>query len=515
MLAPTVPGTNTPEAAAGALPVMRRLTAREYDNTVRDLLGDESAPASAFDPDPTAAGFDNQVTLLGVTTSRARQYWTAAERLALTADLTELTHCNAAMNGEQACAEQFVVSFGKRAFRRPLDAAELASLLKVYAAGREGADHDAGLRQVIRAALVMPPFLYRLDVSPSEPLIPGAAPLDQHQVASRLSYTFLQSMPDDALLSAADAGQLATPEQIAAQVLRLLGDPRAQLMSQDFYERWLGLDALSKLSKSATDFPSWSDALRDALQAELREFLKHSLWTEGGSLASFFTANHGFRNQVLSEHYGDSQVSGESPTLTTLAPERSAGFLTSGGLLALLSTPEHTDPVRRGKFVRERLLCQPVPPPPPGVNAVFPKIEGNVTTRQRFAQHQNDPVCAGCHSLMDGIGLGFESFDAVGRFRTEENGLPIDASGEIVSSDIDGAFIGPRALAEKLAQSRVVQDCMIATWFRYLTGREANDHDAATFDELRPALLGGGQKAMLEAFARTRVFLTRYQGDAP
>ncbi len=506
---------STGVASVGALPSMRRLTAREYNNTVKDLLGDESAPASSFDPDPTTVGFDNQVSLLGVSTSRARQYFMAAERLAQAADLARLAPCAPAVTGEQACAESFVTSFGKRAFRRPVDAAELPILMKVYETARNGGDHDTGLRQVLKAMLFLPQFLYRLDVGQSAPVTPGSTALDGYQVASRLSYTFLQTMPDAELLAAADAGQLTTPDQVALQLARLLQDPRAAMMSEDFYERWLGLTELSKLSKSTEHFPTFDDGLRSALQLELRALLKHSLWTSGGSLVDFLAASHGFRNQRLSEHYADSSSTGDTLVLTPLAPERSAGILTTGGLMALLSTPEHTDPVRRGKFIRERLMCQPVPPPPPGVNAAFPQAAPNITTRQRFAQHQNDPVCASCHKLMDGMGLGFESFDAIGRYRSLENGLPVDASGEVSASDIDGPFVGPRALAEKLAGSQVVQDCVTTTWFRYVAGREAGHADAATLAELKLALQTSGQRALLEAFTKTQAYLTRYAGDPP
>lgn len=507
--------TTTTTAATGALPVMRRLTAREYNNTVSELLGDESAPADTFDPDATAAGFDNQVGLLTVSTSRARQYWLAAERLAQSADLARLAPCSAVAQGEAACAEAFITGFGKRAFRRPLEAAEVAMFGKVYAAGREGGDHDSGLRQVIQAVLVMPQFLYRLDVGASAPTVPGAVALDGYQVASRLSYTFLQSMPDAELFAAADAGQLATPEQVEAQLARLTQDFRAAPMSEDFYQRWLGLGELGKLSKSAELFPSFDDGLRSALQQELQAFFKHSLWSQGGTLSDLLASSSGFRNQRLAEHYGDSMISGDTLTLVQLAPERSAGVLTSGGLLALLSTPEHTDPVRRGKFVRERLLCQPVPPPPPGVDASFPPAAPNITTRQRFAQHQNDPVCASCHQLMDGIGLGFENFDAVGKYRAQDNGVTVDASGEVTSSDVDGPFVGVRALAEKLAASPMVQTCIASTWFRYLAGREAGSADASTLAELQLALQSNGQKGMLAAFTRAQAYLTRYEGDPP
>lgn len=511
----TSAGGSASVMSVGALPNMRRLTAREYNNTVRDLLGDESSPADAFDPDGTVAGFDNQVALLSVSTSRARQYWRAAEQLAHSADLAELSPCDSATLGEQACAEAFVASVGKRAFRQPVDPAESAILLKVYAAGRDGGDHATGLRQVLKAVLVMPQFLYRLDTPAARPPSPSVSGLDGYQVASRLSYTFLQTMPDAELLAAADAGQLGTPEQIAAQVARLVRDPRAAEMSQDFYERWLGLGDLAKLSKSGERFPTFDDGLRSALQQELRAFMKHSLWSNGGGLGDFLGGSYSFRNQRLSEHYADSMATGEPLTLVQLAPERSAGILTTGGVMALLSTPEHTDPVRRGKFIRERLLCQPVPPPPPGVDAAFPQAAPNLTTRERFAQHQNDPVCASCHRLMDGMGLGFENFDAVGKWRATENGAPVDASGAVNSSDIDGPFNGARELAEKLSSSAVVQDCVTATWFRYLAGREAVPADAATLTELKSALQTSGQRGLLEAFTRTQAYLTRFDGDSP
>jgi hypothetical protein len=429
--------------------------------------------------------------------------------------LSDLTTCDVTQGGEESCAKQLALSFGKRAFRRPVVDEELAILLKVYAAGRAGADHETGLRQMLKAILVMPAFLYRLDVTPGAGGVSGTRPADAYQVASRLSYTLIQSTPDATLLAAADAGALATSDQLAAQARRLLADPRAQAMAQDFYDRWLGLDALDRISKNPQNFPEWNEALRAALQLELREFLKHSLWQEGGTLSSMFGASYSFRNQLLSEHYGDSNLSSQDLTLTQLDPQRSAGLLSLGGLMAILSTPEHTDPVHRGKFVRERLLCQTVPPPPPGVVAAFPPFDPNATTRQRFATHQKDPACASCHRMMDGIGLGFESLDAVGVFRTQEQGMPVDASGELVETDVDGAFVGARGLAEKLAASTEVAACVTRTWFRFLAGREVGDGDVATLETLQSALSDKGQAALLEAVTQTPAFLTRAQEDLP
>ncbi len=496
-------------------PVMRRLTSREYNNTVEDLLGDDTHPADAFDPDATDGGFDNQVTLLSVNASRTRQYWTAAEQLAKSANLQALSGCDALQLGEEACASQFARSFGKRAFRRPLVAEELAILLEVYRIGRQGDGHDRGLRQMLKAMLVMPPFLYRLDVTPGSSGPSGTLPVDPYQLASRLSYTFVQSMPDAALLAAADSGQLSTSEQIASHVTRLLNDPRARAMSLDFYNRWLGLNAIGKVTKAASLYPAFNDALRGALELEMGAFLEHTLWKEGGTLGAFFGAAYSFRNQLLSEHYGDSSAVGEAMTLTPLDPERSAGILTLGGLMSILSTPEHTDPVRRGKFIRERLLCQTVPPPPPGVVAAFPSFDPTATTRQRFATHQSSPACASCHRMMDGIGLGFENLDAVGVYRSAEQGLPVDASGELVNSDVDGPFVGPRGLADKLASSRQVQDCLTRTWFRFISGREASEADDLALESLRSALATRGQKSLLEAATQTPIFLTRRQEALP
>ncbi len=517
MSAGTAGSAGSVSGTPGSWPVMRRLTSREYNNTVEDLLGDDTHPADAFDPDATDGGFDNQVALLNVNASRARQYWTAAERLAESANVQVLSGCDALQLGEEICASQFARSFGKRAFRRPLVAEELAILLEVYRIGRQGDSHDRGLRQMLKAMLVMPPFLYRLDVTPGSTATgpSSTVPVDAYQLASRLSYTFVQSTPDAALLAAADSGELSTSEQIAGHVTRLMNDPRAHAMSLDFYNRWLGLNAIGKVTKAATLYPAFNDALRGALSLEMGAFLEHTLWKEAGTLGAFFGAAYSFRNQLLSEHYGDSSVVGGALTLTPLNPERSAGILTLGGLMSILSTPEHTDPVRRGKFIRERLLCQTVPPPPPGVVAAFPPFDPTATTRQRFATHQSQPSCASCHRMMDGIGLGFETFDAVGVYRSTEQGLPVDGSGELVNTDVDGPFVGPRALADKLASSRQVQDCLTRTWFRFISGREASEADATALESLRSSLATRGQKSLLEAATQTPLFLTRGQEGLP
>jgi hypothetical protein len=197
-----------------------------------------------------------------------------------------------------------------------------------------------------------------------------------------------------------------------------------------------------------------------------------------------------------------------------LDPKRSAGILTNAGLLSVLAKPNQSSPVLRGKFVRERMLCQTPPPPPPNIDVTPPDLDPKLTTRERFAQHSTDPMCKGCHRLMDPIGLAFEHYDGVGRFRDQENGLPIDASGELVETDVDGKFVGVAELGKKLASSARVKDCVVLQWFRHSVGRAETEADTCSLHTLREKFRasGGNVKQLILDMTQTDAFLLRNGG---
>jgi hypothetical protein len=468
-------------SAPGITPV-RRLTHIEYNNTVADLLGDTTAPAAAFSPDVAQDGFTNNATALTVSPALTEQYLSAAEALskAATADLVKVMGCDAAVMGEQVCAQQFIRDFGKRAWRRPLSAAESARLLAVFSQARSTLPLDVSVQLVLQVFLQSPQFIYLLE--PADPALNAAPstelPLDSWQIASRLSYFLLGSLPDAALFAEAEKGALSTPEQVAAQARRLLSLPRARDRISLFFTEWLQLRNVDRLQKDGTLFPNYSLALGPLLRQQVQLFTTSIILDKAGTTTDLLTAPYTFMSAELAPLYGVPAPSAAGFSRVDLDPTRRAGLLTHVGILASLAHANQTDPVHRGKFVRERLLCESVPPPPPNANITPPVVTADATTRQRFTQHRSNPSCAGCHALMDPIGLGFEHYDALGQWRDTDNGFPVDATGQINGSDVAGDFDGAVALAQKLAASQQVKDCFVQTWFRFAHGRSVTDLDA-------------------------------------
>jgi hypothetical protein len=493
---------------------LRRLTRVEYDNTVRDLLGVDTAPVADFPPEEITGGFTNNATVQTVSPLLAEKYMQAAEALAAAAaqNLPALLPCDPVTTGETACARQFVERFGRRAYRRPLSAAEVDRLARVYAAGREQASFEAGIELVIRAALQSPNFLYRVEYGmparPHEKLVR----LTQHEIAARLSYLIWSTMPDESLGAAADSGQLETAQQIAGRAESMFDDPRARKALPEFYRQWLGLGGLTSLGKDSGVHPEFDPALREAMSAELPAFVQHVLWSADRRLGTLLTAPLGFVSGPLAGLYGVSAPAGSTPQLVKLDPAERAGVLTQAGFLAVHSLPNQSSPVRRGKFVRERVLCQEAPAPPPNLNVTPPEVDASRSTRERFAEHTESAACSTCHELMDPIGFGFESYDAIGRFRRTDGTKPIDSSGWVVRSrDLDGPFASARELAMKLAGSRQVQDCVATQSFRYAMGRFEGSGDACSLGELRQAFSdsGGDLRKLLIAITQTEAFLYR------
>lgn len=492
--------------------LVRRLTRLEYDNTVRDLIGVEVTLArSTFAPEEQSLGFDNNARALQVAPLHAEQFMDAAEALSgsIVARFDSLHPCQAR---DRSCAESFIRTFGRRAWRRPLGVAEQLRLLAVYDAGAEmeGAPFENGVQLVTQSLLQSPNFLYRVEIGVPLDDPPGLNRLDGFEIASRLSYLVWRSMPDDALLDAAGAGALDTPDGVAEQLGRLLEDERARHALWTFFEQWFELDEIAHLEKDHAAYPAWNDTLRMKFAEESRLFVDHVVWT-ARDLRDLFAADYAFVDRSLASHYALPPVPGNDLRMVSL-DDRRRGLLTQGSLMAATSKPNQTSPVHRGVFVRQRLLCTALPPPPPDVAATPPDPDPSLTTRERFAEHTADATCAGCHRLIDGLGFGFEHFDALGRYRATENGRPVDASGEVVSTyDLDGEFDGVGELAERLAVSEQAQRCVAVQTFRFAFGRGENPVDACAIDAMYDAYVDGEYsfQGMLDALVRSDAFRYR------
>ncbi len=497
---------------------MRRLSNLEYVHTVTDLFGGQAALALTFIPEARVDGFDNNAEGRSVSNTLALQYYTAAEKLAAaaTANLAALLPCDPAARGEAVCLDQFLDGFGKRAWRRPLESAERDGLKQTFTQARQSSFAD-GIAAVIQVMLLSPQFMYRVER--------GATAAGDHlrltgyELASRLSYLLWGSMPDDQLLAAAEGGGLQTADEVLAQARRMLADPRAARAAGRFSDQWLRLEEIPALEKEAI-YASFKPELRPALHAEARALFEEVLWKGDGKLDTLLTAPYTFLNGPLAAFYGVKGPSGDSFQKLTLDPKQRAGFLSQGGLLGVLGVNDGglTSLVYRGVFVRERLLCQHVSDPPPDAPDMQPAFDPATTSARKWSQdRQKIPLCGACHAAFDPIGLGFENFDGVGLYRTTDHGQPVDASGELLGTDVDGPFTGVPELAMKLAGSRQVHDCLATQLFRWGYGREATERDACTLDRLKTVSndTGGSWKDVLMALTQTDAFLVRSKGDQP
>ncbi len=489
----------------GATPI-RTLTRMEYNNTVRDLLGDTTAPANRFPPDQGSAAVSQ------VTTVHMQRYMTTAERLAAQAVAQRLPRLLPCAANSDGCAEAFVRHFVSRAFRRPVGQAEVAEFLAIFTAAGSFA---AGVEAVIRTALVSPEFLYHIEKGRTAP---GAAVahLTGHELASRLSYLLWRTMPDEALFAAAESGNLESADDIEAQVRRMLSvaDRKASVRDAvaDLYERWLGLGALHDLDKNGVVYPVYSSRMRGAMGEETRAFLDHVTWEGDGKLETLLTAPYTFVDGMVARAIYGKKTEGKGMQRMELDPTQRAGILTQPAVLAVYSLADQTSPVQRGSFIREAFLCQPLPDPPANVMTMAPEPRKGVPTRERWSDHTLEVGCAGCHKLMDPIGFGFEHYDAIGRWRDKDEGFAVDDAGELVQTvDIDGEFKGAPALAQKLARSTQVRACVARQWFRLAFGRIESAEDACSLAVVDGAFAASGHnmRELLVALTRTDAFLYR------
>jgi hypothetical protein len=459
---------------------MRRLTHSQYNNTIRDLLGDQSAPANQFPPEDFLNGFKNQTQAQTLSPILVEAYGDAAERIARNAfqggDRRGLLSCKPST----ACRDSFIREFGQRAFRRPLDAGEEKRYQALFA--RE-TDFYRGAQLTVEAMLQSPNFLFRLDESSRPEWKP-------YVTASRLAYAFWDSMPDQALIESAARGELSTPAGVEAAARRMLDDPRAHKALDEFISQWMRFDRLLTAGKDRRRFPMFSREVAAAMTEESRSLIADLVWNDRNFM-EIFTADYSFLNADLAAIYGVKAPAKEFERTPIPAESDRRGLLGQGLFLALTSKPDDTSPTARGLFIREQFLCQHVAEPPPGVNTNLPPITESrpQTNRDRLSEHVNNPSCSTCHNLIDPIGFGFERFDAIGarrdKFKLYFTGpqketkkkaepqiveLEMDTSGYIAGVP-DSKFSSPRELGGVLAGSAQCQECVAKQYYRYIAGR--------------------------------------------
>jgi len=389
---------------------------------------------------------------------------------------------------QTACARTFITTFGKRAFRRPLDVVEVDDLLALYTKLRTDTQMAYGfpdaLGVVVEAIVQSPGFLYRWERGLGAPQMDGAlVKFDNYEVASRLSYFIWNSMPDDALMAAADGGNLATLDAIAEQATRLLASPRADATLGDFITQWLELGTLGELIKDAANYPTFKPELRDSMRAETVAFARDVLRGSSPTFATLLTAPYTFVDAPLAQYYG---MKPDGTGRVDLTGTARLGLLTQGALMAVKGNSYRTSPVRRGKFILNRMLCSVIPPPPPDVVPELPAPDPNKTVREQLAEHRMNPACAACHNVMDPLGLAFEYFDGAGNFRTDDRGHPIDSSGSTtLDANMPIQFRDARDLANAIASSPAAHECFVRQWLRYAIDRFEQDVDAAAVAALK------------------------------
>ena len=331
-------------------------------------------------------------------------------------------------------------------------------------------------------------------------------------MATRLSYLFWGSIPDDTLVAAAKADQLVTRDQVMAQAKRMIDDPRAHDVITYFHDRLLGIDGLDSMKRDATAFPTYTPALGTAFRLETETFLDNVVF-QGGDFSSIFTANYTFMNGTLAQFYGVPNITGTQFQKVTVNPAQRGGLLTQASVLTANTPGSHNNPVIRAKFVLQQLLCSSVPDPPPALSAMImePAFDPKTTTRQRFEAHANNAACSGCHVTLDGIGFGFEHFDPLGGWQELDNGQAIDDSGHVFSTDAAGDFKGVLELEAKIAKSSDAQACYTGNWMNFAYGRTGGPEDACTHQALSKALSDakGNIKTLVLALAQTDAFLYR------
>ncbi len=467
---------------------LRRLTAAQYGNSVRDLLGSPLVVPTRLEQDDASVGlFSIGARLTTISPRGAELYEQAAYDLAEQALLDpdrrgDLVGCTPSGPDDRACAESFVAEFGRRAFRRALTPEEVdrfASLI-IQASGVTG-DFYSGAVYGAAGILQSPKFLFRREVGDRE-LDDGTRTYSNDEMAARLSYYLWNTTPDDALLDAAAAGELTDDAGLRAQVDRMLADPRARQGVRNFFTELYKLYELDTITKATEVFPQMSAEVGAAAREETLLGLEYLIFDERGDYRDILTTRRTFVDRRLAAIYGIPAPAREGFAMAML-PEDSprAGILGQVSTLAYHSHPVASSPTLRGIFVRETLLCQPIPEAPADVDTSIPEPSGEaVTLRERVAEHLEVVECAGCHSLVDPIGLALENYDGLGVWRELDNGAPIDATGEL-----DGApFDGPYELATALRDHPRFGSCLTRQLYAYATGYTPERKDQDLIDAL-------------------------------
>jgi hypothetical protein len=495
-------------------PVLRRLTRVEYDRTIESLFGFTSDWGGQFTAEVVEHGFDNQSDALTVTPLLAEQLQAAAEAIASKAVSEALPTILPCDPVEPGCAAEFIASFGLRAFRRPLTDQDLQRYLTLFSYAADLDGFSAGVELVLSAMLQSVHFLYRSELGVAG--ADGLYVLSPYEIATQLSYLLWGTMPDAELFDRAADGSLSSPEERVIQLQRLLDDPKAAWAVRRFATQWLDIGLVPQLPKDTATYPELTDSVRGAMLEEALSYVT-SVFLSGQTFNTLFESKIRKMSPELATFYGLPNPGTNSEVDVTGTPYDS-GVLGLGALLMAHAFPIGSSPVHRGALVREQMLCQELTPPPPGLVAQVPPVEPGTTTRERFEIHMSVQPCLDCHRLTDPIGFAFEHFDGVGRYREDENGLPIDDSGEIFATDtLNGPYDGAKEITIALGSSMEVRQCFVKQWFRYGYGRTPEAYLGCLEDWLDEQFVQGDTSfvGLLQALVLSPHFTGRVEPPEP
>jgi hypothetical protein len=503
----------------GRAPI-RRLTRFEYNNTVRDLFGDDTEPANAFPSEELGNGFGNDADAQAVSSFLAESYSTVAEQVALRATaspaaLAKLEPCAGDVTTttdaatELACARATIERLATGAFRRPLAEGELDELVALQQEIRATADFRTSIAAIIEAVLQSPDFLYRPELGLPDPDGSRFRRPSGHEMATRLSYFLWGTQPDADLLAAAENGELLAAEGVRKHAERMLEDPRSRPVVRFFFDNLLPISNLSRLERDEALFPTFSAQTGALMREETQRFLEYSIFEDTGSWRDVLTASYTFVNEPLAAFYGIPGVEGDEFRKVELDPSQRLGLMLQGGVLAGTIHSNSTNPVTRGSFVVQKLMCIDIAAPTGDIAEQVkpPDPYSGATARERYLQHSEDPVCKTCHQYMDPVGLALENYDPVGLWRDSENGVTIDASGSVPGTD--GTTNGPVELARRIAETDAVVVCFAENWLNFAYGRTLGEDDECTTEAVQTAFRDSGYdvKALLLAMTQTDAFL--------
>jgi hypothetical protein len=500
--------------------VVRLLSQRELGNAIETLVGFRPQSLSSLPADRHDLVYDRVVDAQTISSLHEDAYEAIADEIAdklIASDFASLVpSCKPAAalgtdgaalgTSRRPCIQAVIDGIAPRAFRRALDPDQRAALLDLY---DQAMSYRDGARQVVHGIFRSPSFLYLVEYGQPIAGQADALALTDDEIAARLSFGLCETLPDDALRSAAAAGKLHDPDDIAREATRLLALPCAKATVQSFWTQWFRLSKLNGLTRDAMKYPEWTPTVATAVATESSQFFDYITWDRSGSLHDLFATKKSVIGSALAPLYGLSGLA-DTPAPVDLPAER-RGILTQPSILAITSDPDASSPVKRGVYVLQSVLCQSLPQRPQNLVITTPAANDAKTTRERWAQHSSNPACSFCHQMLDPVGFSMEDFDAIGRHRTTENGLPIDASGGIPSLNIpDHSVTGAGELSDKVADLDAARTCFSRQWLRFALGRMEVSADVPDLDPIAAVARSNGslQSAFL-SLVRTPAFRQR------